>query len=86
MTPAQTKGRAELEATLGRPDSKAVENGILGLLQVVLETKSVGSRPGDQEESVDLPPSRLGTQSILDIFERHGFPGPNALPRGSNAL
>jgi hypothetical protein len=56
MTPAQTKRRAELEATLGCPDPKAVENGIFELLQVILEKGSGGSGPGDQTEAVDPPP------------------------------
>lgn len=35
MTPSQKARRAELEETLGRPDPKAVEEGILELLRVV---------------------------------------------------
>ena len=36
MRPAQRRRRAELEATLGRPDPKAVEKGMRELLQVAL--------------------------------------------------
>ena len=36
MTPGQRRRRAELERTLGRPDPKAVEEGILALLRPLL--------------------------------------------------
>ena len=51
MTPAQKKRRVELEARLGRPDPKAVENGIFELLQVMLATKLPGSGLGAQEDA-----------------------------------
>jgi hypothetical protein len=47
MTPAQKTRRAALEATLGRPDPKAVENGIFELLQVMRDTMPCGSGTGN---------------------------------------
>jgi hypothetical protein len=56
MTPVQKKRRVELEARLGRPDPKAVENGIFELLQVMLATKPVGSGLGAQEDAAASRP------------------------------
>ncbi len=50
MTPDQKKRRVELEARLGRPDPKAVENGVFELVSVVWETPLPVSTPGVRED------------------------------------
>jgi hypothetical protein len=57
MTPAQKKRRAELEASLGRPDPQAVENGVSELLRVILQRVPWGA--DGSREGEDLVPPRV---------------------------
>ncbi|MFH1834464.1 MAG: hypothetical protein ABH877_05515 [bacterium] len=58
MTPAQREGRAFLERTLGRPDPKAVEHGVLELLRTVIRQMPargcLGPEGGDGQPSISL--------------------------------
>jgi hypothetical protein len=57
MTLAQKKRRAELEASLGCPDPKAVENAITELLTVVMDETLRGSRLGVTGDDDARPPA-----------------------------
>ena len=58
MTRAQRKRRGDLETALGRPDPKAVENGIFELLRVVLDRTPLGTAGQIRDEVASpLPPS-----------------------------
>jgi transposase-like protein len=50
MTAEQKKERARLESRFGRPDPKAVENGILELLRALVPRMTAGRMPGARPE------------------------------------
>ena len=54
MTPAQKRRRDVLESTLGRPDPKAVESGVVELLRSLLPRWA--DEPGDRDPSVPAGP------------------------------
>ncbi len=72
MTPAQKIRRAELEATLGRPDPKAVEEGILELLRTVGRQMPWGRAEDPGEKGAGPGPgaaeARLARRSRFDAW------------------
>lgn len=57
MTPAQKARRAQLETIHGRPDPKAVENGMVELLRMVVrQDRRPGSRSLEQAAGAIVPP------------------------------
>ncbi len=74
MTPEQKQRRQELEAIYGRPDPKAVENGILELLRTVLRL------PNPSKDALDV---QAAVKASLAVKEAGGL--SVEMPEGKEA-